>query len=71
MFNDIALIGPKPLSEREIASVRYAKKNERNQDTRVMEPRIRCNVFVLKGLLLLLGVGIQLLPDPTLTSHIL
>jgi hypothetical protein len=50
VFNDIALIGPKPLSEREIASVRYAMKNERNQDTRVMEPRIRCNVFVRKGL---------------------
>ena len=37
------------MTEREIASVRYAMKNECNQDTRVMEPRIKCNVFVQKG----------------------
>ena len=48
MFIDKLLFGPKPMSEREMASVRYAVNGECNQDTRVMEPRIECNVFVQK-----------------------
>ena len=48
MVIDKLFFVPKPLSEREIASVRYVMKGERNQDTRVMEPRIECNVFVQK-----------------------
>jgi len=48
VFIDKLLIGSKPVSEREIASVRYAMKGERNQDTRFMEPRIKCNSLVQK-----------------------
>jgi hypothetical protein len=69
MFIDKLLFGPKPLSEREIASVRYAMKSERNQNTRVMELLIVCYVFVQKRVTIM--VGMQLLPDPTLTSQIL
>ena len=45
MFIDKLLIGSKPVSEREITSVRYAMKGERNQDTRFMEPRIKYNAL--------------------------
>jgi hypothetical protein len=48
VFIDKLLFGLKPLSERELTSVRYAMKSEHNQDTRVTEPRIECNVFVKK-----------------------
>jgi hypothetical protein len=48
VFIDKLLFVTRPLSEREVTSVRYAVKSERNQDTRVLEPRIECNVFVQK-----------------------
>jgi hypothetical protein len=46
VFIDQLLFGPKPLSESVLASVRYAMKRERNQDTGVMEPRKVSNAFV-------------------------
>jgi hypothetical protein len=62
VFIDKLLFWLNPLSERELASIRHDMKSERNQDTRVMESRIECNVLKKKRRVLLLGVKMKLLP---------